>query len=111
MDVTPIVEVLEAMPSGPTVNVNVEVNPTLDGDLTLLRTGDLNAPFGRDFMDIEFTHDQSTHDDHSQTTNIGGGDSEKEEKKSSGLGSPSFGSPSFGSPSFGSPSLPTFPKA
>ncbi|KAA9286051.1 hypothetical protein [Corynebacterium amycolatum] len=65
MDVTPIVEVLEAMPSGPTVNVTVEINPTIDGDLTLLETGDWNAPFGRDFMDINITNDQSTHNDNS----------------------------------------------
>ena len=65
MDVTPIVEVLEAMPSGPTVNVTFEINPTIDGDLTLLETGDWNAPFGRDFMDINITNDQSTHNDNS----------------------------------------------
>ncbi|WP_311509698.1 hypothetical protein [uncultured Corynebacterium sp.] len=65
MDVTPIVEVLEAMPSGPTVNVTFEINPTIDGDLTLLETGDWNAPFGRDFMDINITNDQSTTNDNS----------------------------------------------
>lgn len=73
MDVTPIVQVLEAMPDGPTINLNVELHPTLNGDLTLLSTGDLNAPFGRDFMefgnlnapfgqdfmDVEATHDES----------------------------------------------------
>lgn len=65
MDVTPIVEILEAMPSGPTVNVTFEIHPTIDGDLTLLETGDWNAPFGRDFMDIGITNDRSTHNDNS----------------------------------------------
>lgn len=117
MDVTPIVEVLDAMPSGPTVNVTVEMNPTIDGDLTLLRTGDLNAPFGRDFMDVTFERDQSTHNDNStHVTGIQAGSAaesvEKGEetaagaKKSGSHGSPSL--PTFGSPSLRLPGSPSF---
>ncbi|MDO5030786.1 MAG: hypothetical protein Q4E11_09455 [Corynebacterium sp.] len=111
MDVTPIVEVLEAMPSGPTVNVTVEINPTIDGDLTLLRTGDWNAPFGRDFMDVTFERDQSTHNDYSTHVTGVKSDSaaesvEEGEEAAAEAKEPAFGSPSLQFPD--SPSLPTF---
>nr|WP_120490889.1 hypothetical protein [Corynebacterium lactis] len=49
MDVTPIVEVLQAIPnpSAPTININID--PTFEGDINLLHFGDINMPFGRDF--------------------------------------------------------------
>lgn len=47
MDVTPIVEVLQAIPAAPNVTINID--PTFEGDINLLHFGDINMPFGRDF--------------------------------------------------------------
>lgn len=86
MDVTPIVEVLQAMPAGPTINVTINIDPTLEGDLNILSPdefnmplgrdafafGDLNAPFGKDFLDI------TENNDHSTTTNLPGASSSED---------------------------------
>lgn len=73
MDVTPVVQVLEAMPDGPTINlINIQGDVNF-GDLNspfardFSKIGDINTPFGRDFLDI------STFDDHSTNTNNGTG--------------------------------------
>lgn len=72
MDVTPIVQVLEAMPDGPTINlINIQGDVNL-GDFNspfardFSKVGDLNAPFGRDFLDV------TKIDDHSENVAIGG---------------------------------------
>lgn len=78
MDVTPIVEVLQAMPSGP--NITINLGPTFEGDVSLLNFGDLNAPFGRDFakfgnLNAPFGQDfldTTTINDESTNTAIGG---------------------------------------
>ena len=66
MDVTPIVQVLEAMPDGPTINlINIQGDVNL-GDFNspfardFSKVGDLNAPFGRDFLDVTKIDDHST---------------------------------------------------
>ncbi|MEJ6018756.1 hypothetical protein [Corynebacterium sp. H113] len=70
MDVTPIVQVLEAMPDGPTVVVNVESPfPALESfageDVNITSTvGDINMPFGQDAFDITVvdSHDTAVSD-------------------------------------------------
>lgn len=83
MDVTPIVQVLEAMPDGPTINlINIEGDVNL-GDFNspfardFAKFGNLNAPFGQDFMDNNIVHDESTTFGVSNKSNAPGGTTNK----------------------------------